>query len=1295
MYKAIFLKLVALFITSNLYSQTLPADINFNTNTWTVDGSVISLSGNEYTIVGASSGIRKVYLDVPVSSTYTTVYITAEIELTNIGYGDRVYKAPRVKIYKGGTTNLLVAENLTKHPFNTFYKVGVKVKKYNTKGISSLRVEFLMQSATGTMKIKNPVITNVEPAMDFVFPFSVPATPTYNLDINTSNKHTFNNDLLSTNSHFRFLNGSYSWSSAETTQVINNWFPQTNFRFPGGTVGNYYNWNTDKYHPQGTSGITIGNHSTTLEFGYPAYKTICLNNNASSTLMFNVLIDTPAEAKNRYQSRKTDGLDVKWIELGNENFFSDQQGGNVTDVSSYITHTKSMITQLKTVDPNVKAAVCLEKDYYYSGSWNDDIKTHIATDDYFEAATFHNYNNTNSFLYSGSTVYKMMQSYKITQDRVSKFSTNFPGKDALITEWGVLSDDIPVNFTQTLASADVFLALEKGHQQGIVKQAGIHMLWKNNNYSESTLTFLEGGQMKLSALGVMYSSLFEVFKDNDVYDAYSSGPELETNLEGLYAKAVNTGTDYKLFVVNKLPVTSTLNFAVDGVAYNGNYSIKTFSEDITSELTTAYADNTSPWSTSSQTATAGNLSIPAYSISIITINHTTCTASSENIIANGSAECLIADSWSSEISSSTDAEATFSDESTIINGGSNAFKIATTKVNTLATPKLGDIKIVNTKYNGDFNGKTISVDVWAKSDVAAQIGIQLKVDKTAGGSDFRGIFPTITTSYVKYTLTAKITEATSGITLRLLAGKTVANYYFDDIKGLVDDKITWTGNTGNNWSVPTNWDPEVVPLSTTDVVIPAGLSNYPTATNAITVNSINIESGATLKATNTFTGTATYNRTLANGSQWYLISSPVIGETFNAAWASTNSIPASTLDTGNLGINWYNNTSLDTDTDGVLTDDSATGHWRYLESNDNNSSTFKKGQGYGIIRSNSGDITFEGTGIYTSTETIGITQGASNNYNLIGNPFTAFLNLGDFLADNPKTTVLTESEAYFWNGSFYETKTSLLNGNYEIAPGQGFFVETAANTNVTFDVNDITHQGTDTFLKSSRSKIKLFVSDGVNNRFAHIYFINGTTTGLDSGYDGKLFGGVSYNFALYTHLLDNDEGNKYQIQCLPDSNYENMVIPVGVIAAANKEITFTTETQNLPDGINVYIEDREKNTFTQLNKTNSNYTIKINEKLNGIGRFYLHTKNNILSTSDIALHNLSVYKLDESHLRVVGLPQGKSSIKLFTVLGKQILNSTFISNGIHNVSIPKLTAGIYFVKLQSEKGSIKKKILIK
>ena len=213
---------------------------------------------------------------------------------------------------------------------------------------------------------------------------------------------------------------------------------------------------------------------------------------------------------------------------------------------------------------------------------------------------------------------------------------------------------------------------------------------------------------------------------------------------------------------------------------------------------------------------------------------------------------------------------------------------------------------------------------------------------------------------------------------------------------------------------------------------------------------------------------------------------------------------------------------------------------------------------------------------------------------MVGNPFTSFLNLGDFFVDNPKTTVLAETEAYFWNGSSYDTKTSGLHSTYEIAPGQGFFIEAADDTNLTFDISDTNHladtaEGADTFQKSSRPEIHLFLSNGATSRYSNFYYLDGTTTGYDSGYDGKLFGGVTQSFALYSHLVSGSAGKYFQLQSLPKDNYENMVISIGINADAGKEITFSTEVLNLPTGLKVYLEDRETNTFTRLDELGNKY----------------------------------------------------------------------------------------------------------
>lgn len=501
---------------------------------------------------------------------------------------------------------------------------------------------------------------------------------------------------------------------------------------------------------------------------------------------------------------------------------------------------------------------------------------------------------------------------------------------------------------------------------------------------------------------------------------------------------------------------------------------------------------------------------------------------------------------------------------------------------------------------------------------------------------------------------------------------------------------TWTGATDNSWATASNWSLGTIPGSGDDVQIIKS-TNQPTTSSAVTVNSLVINSGASLIATATFSGTVTFNRALSEGSKWYFISSPVLGEVYDTTWATSNSILSG--QNLNRGISFYDNSSLDTDTDGTGPD-TATDYWRYLQSNNSNSNTFNVGQGYGLIRNGSGTVSFIGNGIYTTNQTKSITTDVSN-YNLVGNPFTAYLNLGDFFNDNPKTTVLAETEAYFWNGASYDTRTSELHSTYSISPGQGFFIEAADDVNLTFDIADVSHQSIETFQKNSRPEIHLFLSDSINTRYANIYYIDGTTTGFDSGYDGKLFGGVTHSFALYSHLVTNDNGKKYQLQSLPNSNHESMVISIGINSNKDKELTFSTKTLNLPNDLKVFLEDKQLNTFTRLDEANSTYTITLSESLNGIGRFYLHTTSkSILNTNKVDLENISVYKTNNHNLRIIGLSEGKTNLKLFNLLGKQVLNSSFTSKGIQDIAIPKVAAGIYIVQLETETGTLNKKITL-
>ena len=177
--------------------------------------------------------------------------------------------------------------------------------------------------------------------------------------------------------------------------------------------------------------------------------------------------------------------------------------------------------------------------------------------------------------------------------------------------------------------------------------------------------------------------------------------------------------------------------------------------------------------------------------------------------------------------------------------------------------------------------------------------------------------------------------------------------------------------------------------------------------------------------------------------------------------------------------------------------------------------------------------------------------------------------------------------------------------------------------------------------------------------------------------------------------LENNEGKKFQVQSLPIAEMETMIVPVGVKADAGKEITFTADAMNLPGEIKVFLEDRLTNTITRLDEANSSYKVTLNDALNGTGRFFLHTKSSgVLSTDEVVLQNTSIYAINNNTLRVVGLPSGNANVKMYNILGKQVMNTSFSSTGVKEISLPRLATGMYIIQLETAAGKLNKKIVL-
>ena len=117
-----------------------------------------------------------------------------------------------------------------------------------------------------------------------------------------------------------------------------------------------------------------------------------------------------------------------------------------------------------------------------------------------------------------------------------------------------------------------------------------------------------------------------------------------------------------------------------------------------------------------------------------------------------------------------------------------------------------------------------------------------------------------------------------------------------------------------------------------------------------------------------------------------------------------------------------------------------------------------------------------------------------------------------------------------------------------MAPGQGFFVNATSAGTVTFDESNQAATG-NAFLKSAKTEVKLVLSDGENNRFAKLNFGDNFSKGYDYGWEGETFGGIPNSLSIFTSLVNDNVGKRYQVQSLPNSDYESMVVPVGLTAA--------------------------------------------------------------------------------------------------------------------------------------------------
>ena len=367
-------------------------------------------------------------------------------------------------------------------------------------------------------------------------------------------------------------------------------------------------------------------------------------------------------------------------------------------------------------------------------------------------------------------------------------------------------------------------------------------------------------------------------------------------------------------------------------------------------------------------------------------------------------------------------------------------------------------------------------------------------------------------------------------------------------------------------------------------------------------------------------------------------------------------------------------------------------------------SILNAGVGYRSGSTDGMTYTFTGS-IETSNVTVPIVSGGTTNWNLIGNPYPSYINAEAFLNNMINSGLIDENAVgiYGYDGTAQDGWTIInlatTTANTVITPGQGFFVNALSSGNITFTPAMRATGNSDDFILGRSSNnisfLRLKAASNTYNYSCDFYFNDNASASLDIGYDAAVWNNTPPNFSIYSHLVEDDTGIAFAIQALNNSDISNTIVPLGVNANMGESLTISIEETTLPSSIDVYLEDRIQNTFTLLNT--QNYQITPSTNLEGIGRYYLHFSEEVLSTNNSELELIRIFaNNNQKTIDIKGLTSEKSIFKLYDIQGRMLITTELEINILsQHIDVSTLNSGIYIVEINNSKGSKSKKVILK
>lgn len=330
-------------------------------------------------------------------------------------------------------------------------------------------------------------------------------------------------------------------------------------------------------------------------------------------------------------------------------------------------------------------------------------------------------------------------------------------------------------------------------------------------------------------------------------------------------------------------------------------------------------------------------------------------------------------------------------------------------------------------------------------------------------------------------------------------------------------------------------------------------------------------------------------------------------------------------------------------------------------------------------------------GYATRNKTMGLAadQVSSNNNEDNGTP-----SLGNGTYDEPKPYIAV-GQGFFIQGDSDGGTVNFNNSQREYVTegSESIFFKTADKAGY-LTTNAKTTMATVSKTTESANKtpiIKLgvdYINDEENtlHRQLGISFISGNTFGYENGYDSPSYNEGETN--IYWKFPNDEE--KYAIAGVQEIS-EGLEVPIEIVMGYDGELKISIDEWQSIDR-DVYLKDKEAKTITKINGNKA--VLNLNQNTYS-DRFYLtFDDSGILATDDLGIESISV-SYDEVS-KTIDIRNAENTeiynVELYNVFGQQVQSWNEVK---YSLQVDSVTYGVYIIKVITNKGEVKKKVLIK